>query len=257
MTRKPTLPLLVLAALTTACERPAATAPESPSALETTATTAIVPVPESGSALRPSFSAHADPGASWSDAPLVLDFESLATADPVVAVGPTYSESGYTFGVSGDAAFASAGPSSRYYAGSAGLFLNNIESLDVILTRDDGKLFSATAIALAPLITGVPGVVAFVGTRADGSTVTQTVTTGTEMTFTPYALDGFTSLVELRWTQQFAGWALHQFDDVVVSDARPEAKDECFGGGWARYGFRNQGQCVRTFETGSGPAGQR
>lgn len=39
-------------------------------------------------------------------------------------------------------------------------------------------------------------------------------------------------------------------DEIVSLYADPQDKDECKNGGWDAYGFRNQGQCVRFFETG-------
>lgn len=39
-------------------------------------------------------------------------------------------------------------------------------------------------------------------------------------------------------------------DNVRISIASPTTKAECKKGGWASYGFRNQGQCVRYIETG-------
>lgn len=225
------LPLLVLAALA-ACDGAVSTAPDSPSAL------------------RPSFSAQSDGEAGWSDDAVVLDFESLATAGPIVGVGPVYTEDGYTLSATADGVFSSVGSTSPDYAGSAGLFLNDVRNLDVILTRDDGRLFSAESIDLAPVFTHTPGEVTFVGTRTDGTTVTQTHVTGTEFVFAPYALDGFTSLVELRWTQRFTGFKLHQFDNIVLSDAQAASKEDCFDDGWQRYGFRNQGECMRVLRTG-------
>ena len=30
----------------------------------------------------------------------------------------------------------------------------------------------------------------------------------------------------------------------------PTTKQECMNGGWAAYGFKNQGQCIRFVKTG-------
>jgi hypothetical protein len=39
-------------------------------------------------------------------------------------------------------------------------------------------------------------------------------------------------------------------DHLSFSKPDPRNKDECKKGGWATFGFRNQGQCVRFVETG-------
>jgi len=38
--------------------------------------------------------------------------------------------------------------------------------------------------------------------------------------------------------------------EVDVEGCSPETKDDCKNGGWATYGFRNQGQCIRFVNTG-------
>jgi hypothetical protein len=232
-----------------ACDLPISTAPDVELAPAGVEAALIVPVSMSRTPAV-SFSRNTHPQGTWSATPVVIDFESLATSLTIAPVGTSYSEKGYTLTSTQDAVFSTWGSSSPHYAGSAGLFLNNLLDLDVILTRDNGTLFSAQSIDLAPMLAGRPGVVTFVGTRSDGTNVTQTHTTGAEAVFTPYALEGFTSLVELRWTQMFTGWQLHQFDDIVLADAQAESRDDCFEGGWQRYGFRNQGECLRILEAG-------
>ncbi|HSW31768.1 MAG TPA: hypothetical protein VLH75_19955 [Longimicrobiales bacterium] len=39
-------------------------------------------------------------------------------------------------------------------------------------------------------------------------------------------------------------------DDVTFGPPNPTTKDDCKDGGWAQYGFRNQGLCVSYVETG-------
>ena len=50
---------------------------------------------------------------------------------------------------------------------------------------------------------------------------------------------------------------VHNVDggDLVVTDAptRPATEGECRDGGWARYGFNNQGQCIAYVERGAKP----
>lgn len=151
---------------------------------------------------------------------VTLDFESVATSDVIALVGPAHAEGGYSIAATEDGVFSTMGSSSSNYAGSTGLFLNSRRDLDVVLTRTDGKPFSALAIDLAPLQkSGTTAAVTFVGTRADGSKVTQTHVTSTKMSFATFPLEAFTSLVELRWKQQFTDRRLHQFDKVVLKVA--------------------------------------
>jgi hypothetical protein len=44
-------------------------------------------------------------------------------------------------------------------------------------------------------------------------------------------------------------------DDIVVTDSHafPTSKEQCKKGGWASFGFRNQGQCVAFVERGPKP----
>jgi len=44
---------------------------------------------------------------------------------------------------------------------------------------------------------------------------------------------------------QFVNW-----HELEVEGCSPEAKDECKQGGYAAFGFRNQGQCIRYVNTG-------
>jgi len=56
-------------------------------------------------------------------------------------------------------------------------------------------------------------------------------------------------VVEVRWTQTFPVGA-HQFDNIVVGLPTPATRDDGVDGGWARFGFSNQGQCIRFVNTG-------
>jgi len=40
------------------------------------------------------------------------------------------------------------------------------------------------------------------------------------------------------------------FVNLTAPPAGPQTKDDCKDGGWADYGFKNQGQCVRFIQTG-------
>jgi hypothetical protein len=89
--------------------------------------------------------------------------------------------------------------------------------------------------------------VPFTGTRADGSTVSVTFTTDGIAGFQTFTFEGFTDLMSLSWVQVYP---YHQFDNIELLPVDPEDKDDCRDGGWDRYGFRNQGQCVRFLEAG-------
>jgi hypothetical protein len=41
--------------------------------------------------------------------------------------------------------------------------------------------------------------------------------------------------------------------DIAVHDAEPLSKDQCKNGGWAQFGFKNQGQCVAFVQRGPQP----
>lgn len=182
---------------------------------------------------------------------VVLDFEELAfEGDGFVSITPPYQAEGYTLDLEGGPEFATMGvygTGNSRYAGSAGPFVNNILGVYVVMTRDDALPFTVTSIDLAPFWSSFGGEVTLVGSRADGSTVTESFVTHTEIEFQPYALDGFTNLVELRWQQVYP--ALHQFDNIAVVTG-PTSIAECMNGGWAAFGFSNQGQCIRFVNTG-------
>jgi len=55
------------------------------------------------------------------------------------------------------------------------------------------------------------------------------------------------------WLQRFQDYDSNNVGfmaELTALYAGPQAKDDCKNGGWEKYGFKNQGQCVRYVETG-------
>ena len=199
---------------------------------------------------------------------VVLDFGQI-TGFPIPR---PYQEDGFSIAISdpppddiyggNPGRFGAVFATSSNFAGSQSLFVNDVRGLDAVLTQDNGEPFTVQSINLAPLFvrsppeSRPPGSTTFVGTRSDGSTVSQSASTIGD-TFETIQLVGFTNLVELRWEQvtgfdNGAGtgdFEPHQFDDIVIQ-LNPTTKADCMKGGWESYGFKNQGQCVRYVETG-------
>jgi hypothetical protein len=190
---------------------------------------------------------------------VVMDFESLAASGPTFTFVSTYSEDGFTLvdpDNGGSQAFGAPQTQNDFYQGSTSL-VNNTPGDVTVLTKDDGGTFTAASIDIAELVVTDlrPRDVNFTGTRADGSTVTATLTTDEVAGFETFTFQGFTDLVSLSWVQ---APPFHQFDNIVLdpvavaggSSADPAAKDGCRNGGWEGLGFKNQGQCIRMVETG-------
>lgn len=159
-------------------------------------------------------------GASAAQA-AVLDFETLARADDSVTdVGYSYSESGFTLSnlMTDGFAFASYGSLSAFYSGSTSLINDNDGGLTQ-LTQNGGGAFRLTSIDLAELYGFGSTSVTFIGTRTDGSTVSQTFTldgVAGAQTFTFGS--SFTNLTSVQWSNDAD---YHQFDNIAVA-AVPE-----------------------------------
>lgn len=115
-------------------------------------------------------------------------------------------------------------------------FVNDTNSLAFFEYRLDGQvLTSGTA---HPVVTGdfiYPGV--SVDSRGIPTPVIKTMTFyANEKVEVRLALGGERDW-DFDWTTFY-----------VIPDV--QTKDQCMNGGWAAYGFKNQGQCVRFIETG-------
>jgi hypothetical protein len=57
-----------------------------------------------------------------------------------------------------------------------------------------------------------------------------------------------------NWPKNFSSWDYTTnagfMAQLTTLYAGPQSKDDCKNGGWEKYGFKNQGQCVRYVETG-------
>lgn len=69
---------------------------------------------------------------------------------------------------------------------------------------------------------------------------------------TPTGAYDLTVKVEENWPPDSSTWGFSQTRSkagvVVIRD--PDSKADCKNGGWQKYGFRNQGQCIRFVNTG-------
>ncbi len=153
--------------------------------------------------------------------PVAIDFEALAHGVDVVFV-PQYVEDGFVFTSSIDPdraneAFASWGPQSDNWTGSAALF-NTFDGFVTTLARADGGAFDLTSIDLAPAFAdgGSGAAITFIGTRTDGSVVTRTATFGADLAASSVTFGtDFTALARVAWEQ---GEIPHQFDNVRLDD---------------------------------------
>lgn len=89
---------------------------------------------------------------------------------------------------------------------------------------------------------GVPTLNAY---DASGALV-GTSTDATEYAWVTLAVSGDIHQVGLFMPQGY-----NYLDNLRITYVRdPQTKDDCKDGGWVKYGFKNQGQCVRFVETG-------
>jgi hypothetical protein len=260
-TRLMTLAVAASTALT-ACEGPAPMDPEED--LGPDDATAFIVQPSDGDTywVAPPVPAGAEETGPSLAAPassqVVIDFEILASPGVDNTLVTTYLEDGFTlvnatvpttFG-----AFASPQSGNWRFVGSTTLFNNHLAGVTV-LTKDDGSSFDVMSIDLAEMMGLVLGslipvestTIPFTGTRADASTVSVTFTTDGVFGLETFTFSGFTNLTSLSWDQVYP-W--HQFDNITLGPADPTNKDECRNGGWADFGFQNQGLCIRFVNTG-------
>ena len=163
------------------------------------------------------------------DAAVVLDFEDRAsspTFSGLSNVGNLYSNSGFTVaalqrpGVTSSPVFLVAGQASIVYAGSTALFTNSDYLTEI--RRQDLGAFSLNSMDISEWNTDVsPRTITFTGTKADLSSVSQSVTLDGTFGFETFALTGFNDVVRVQWLQTTLS---HQFDNVVLdASASPSA----------------------------------
>ena len=158
----------------------------------------------------------------------IMDFESLKIVFPsILSIGSAYTEDGMTVtAVQGDLAYA--GTLSTSFAGSTMLF-HHIGGGLLDLTTADGRAFDFISIAIAELpsfdgsnrrpINFGPFEITFVGTKGNGTTLSQTVTAEPFPVVTTFKMRGFSNVLSVQWRQGGGGapgLSTHQFDNVVT-----------------------------------------
>lgn len=150
----------------------------------------------------------ADPVASL--VPVLVDFHELAHAGS--GVGPTadlYAFEGLQFkgysgplGVGGDSeALTSVGSSASSYPGSAGL-ANRYFDGTIEIRSIDQQSFELQSLELSEYNSDAPNAhrtITFVGTKADGTTVSQSITTDGTFGFEPVTFINFSDLTSVHW----------------------------------------------------------
>jgi hypothetical protein len=161
----------------------------------------------------------------------VMTFESLALNDNAIHnAGSTYTESGFTISYSGQIGLLYYGTQYRSYQGSTALFPYSVNNL-ISLTKVGGGAFDLASIDLTDF-TGGSGTqnttFNFTGTRADNSTVNQSVTVDDLRGFQTFNFSGFNNLAKVEWQSNSGGGSNPQFDNINVSAAGTTSVPEPF-----------------------------
>ncbi len=164
---------------------------------------------------------------------VVMNFESLAVNDASVHLqGSTYTESGFNVSSSTGQTFSSFGTQRSEYPGSTALTLfGDVGSTLVRLTQVGGGAFDLSSIDLADYFNqGLQRTVNFTGTKADNSTVTQSVALDNLPGLQTLNFSGFTNLAKVEWNTTSSSGAQDsaQFDNINVSAASTAAVPEPF-----------------------------
>lgn len=165
-------------------------------------------------------------------AAVTIDFEELPHADELAGAGDVYSHKGFTLtyapapGEPYPVGFHIVGPTWRFNGRSVA-FLTNSCSGTATLTADDNNPLTLKAIDLAAL-NGDPNTtvsVTFVGTTAEGGTVTQTVALEGKKVWKRYQLpETFRNLRSVTWAQGDCIVNMpHMYDNIRV---KPTWKDK-------------------------------
>jgi hypothetical protein len=158
---------------------------------------------------------------------VVITFESLAVNDSNFRlVGTTYTESGFTVSSLSGRGFLTAGTLRSSYPGSTTLFEDRSIAL-TRLTQVGGGAFDLSSIDLADFTNGgSQPIVNFTGTRADNSTVTQSLQLDALPGLQTLNFSGFTNLAKVEWNN--TGSFSAQFDNINVSAAGTTSVPEPF-----------------------------
>lgn len=153
-------------------------------------------------------------GGTAAKANVTLNFESLCHTRSIVSVMNTYEEGGYRLHSS---AFANWGMYHRNAAGTSALFAVLDNDL-ITFSAADGSAFNLQSIDLSEAFrTGGYVPVTFVGHRADGTSVTDSVVLDGAFGFETHRFQGFDNLTSVSWRQNEA---YHQFDNITVLASR-------------------------------------
>lgn len=148
-------------------------------------------------------------GAS-AQANVTLNFEGLCHTRSITSAMSTYNEAGYQLHSS---AFAAWGMYNQNAAGTAALF-TMFENDMTTFSAVDGSAFTLQSMDLSEAFrNGAAAPVTFVGHRADGSTVTNSVMLDGNFGFETFTFSGFDNLSSVTWYQNEA---YHQFDNINV-----------------------------------------
>lgn len=155
----------------------------------------------------------------------VVDFEDLPNGDPNFTLhGFSVLSGGYVFDSTtrvgqGDAIASWGNPGFGFYTGSVAIFANWLEDV-IVMSRADSQAFDVLSIDMADVFLGPTGqTVTLIGTRADTSTVTNTITLSPSTALTTYSLTGMTNIVSMSLDD--SANSFFQFDNIVT-EAVPE-----------------------------------
>lgn len=162
---------------------------------------------------------------------VTLTFDNLTTNDALEHfIGPTYSVDGLTLTATDNDPltppdFAFFGTQATQFDGSTALF-HHISDGEIALTRSGGGSFDLLSMDVAEVpnldVNGQPVPttfsIAFTGTRADGSTITESFNGQGFPTISTVLFPEFTDVVSVDWFQGPGGpgTGTHQFDNIVV-----------------------------------------
>ncbi|MEM7807004.1 MAG: SdrD B-like domain-containing protein [Planctomycetota bacterium] len=162
-----------------------------------------------------------------------LDFEDLAHSSSTITIS-TYEKDGYTLGSTSDnglysGTFTVFGPTSDRWAGSWGV-MDNVSPRHAYIERDDGMPFDLLGLDVARWSSGWIAPVQIIGTRQDGSTVTQTLPSPSAVAFESFDTPNLTDVVRLDWNDSGSYGYSHQLDDIRLrTSGLSEVADADFG----------------------------
>lgn len=157
---------------------------------------------------------------------VIMDFEFLSQENASQhSHGPLVQEEGMRLvadhpdPVSNPPGFETAGTQNQNYFGSTAPW-HHISNGIITLTEQDGRVFDLCSITLAslePIDTG-PFQIDFVGTRNDGSQITDSIVVDTFHALSPHPLIGMVDIILVDWNQGSGGPSgpAHVFDDIIV-----------------------------------------